>query len=234
MRQIGYRSLKALMNKVYEDLNLQSQVRVGAVLTWMAEALEQIGATLQYQETFVDVEVKDHRIPLPCDFYRLKALTIGGVNLTAEWGTAARHYDLLREGGKRDYNTRNANTFTLHDTYIVTGRRSGKGVMYYYRVVLDEEGYPMVPDLPEYGEALLHYVVMKVKYSSLVAGRTSPQEHEYHRRLWLEAKHAARLAMATPSVADMEAMGRLFNRLVPVISDHYQLYRTSSLPQQTF
>ena len=229
MRYYKYISIKTIIAKVYEDLNAQLELRTGAIITWIGEALEYINATLQYEEYRDVITVKEHKAKLPCDFYSLKALSINGINLTRDLSIPSGHYsNLYRENNRTDYNARNNLTFHILDDEIIFGIRNGNGFIYYYRIITDNDGFPMIPDIVEYREAMLNYVVYKAKYASFIAGKLDANTFDYIKNKWLASLHSARIAISMPDVSTIESIGKAYNRMIPVMNDNYKLYRYSA------
>lgn len=229
MRYFKYISIKSIIAKVYEDLNTQLELRTGAIITWIGEGLEHINATLQYEEYRDIIQVKNHKAKLPCDFYSLKAISINGINMTRDLSIPSGHYaNLYIENNFTDYNARNNLTFHIIEDEIITGIKNGNGFIYYYRIITDEDGYPMIPDIIEYKEALFNYVVYKAKYASFIAGKIPGNIFEYIKQQWLASKQSALMAINMPDVSTVVSIGKAFNRMVPAISDNYNLNRYSA------
>jgi hypothetical protein len=229
VKSFKYISINSIIAKVYEDLNAQIELRIGAIITWACEALEHINATFQYLEKYEKIQIIDHKAKLPCDFFKIKALSVNGYALTADHSTPSGFYHYFnKENIKSDYRAKSHTSFTIYEDEIITGIKSGKGILYYYSIVLDEDGFPMIPDIIEYKEAIFNYIVYKAKFASFVAGKISASECDYFKNNWLSSKHSARIAINIPDIPTMESIGKSFNRLIPKMNDNYNLYKYSS------
>jgi len=55
--------------------------------------------------------------------------------------------------------------------WIVTNKRKGFIKLAYKAIATDERGYPLIPDLTSYQEAIYWYVVMKLSFSKWYKGK---------------------------------------------------------------
>jgi hypothetical protein len=67
-------------------------------------------------------------------------------------------------------------TYFIKPGWIVVNMPKGYIKLSYKRILTDEKGYPVIPDLPSYQEAVYWYVVMKLQFpkflnSSMVGKR---------------------------------------------------------------
>ena len=53
-------------------------------------------------------------------------------------------------------------TYFIKPGWLVTNMPKGYIKLSYKRIMLDEKGYPVIPDVPSYLEAVYWYVVMKL------------------------------------------------------------------------
>jgi hypothetical protein len=54
--------------------------------------------------------------------------------------------------------------------WIVTNKRKGYIKLAYKAIATDERGYPLIPDLTSYQEAVYWYVVMKLTFPKYING----------------------------------------------------------------
>ena len=66
-----YTSFKNILNKLYRDLNLTTEINESHVLEWCAEILAKIGAYAQYEEINAVLQLTDGKVELPCNFDKL-------------------------------------------------------------------------------------------------------------------------------------------------------------------
>ena len=70
MSNIPYTSIDRILSKIARDYP-SVEINESDVVEWTSEALEAIGAVLQYEEAVAFIEVKNHQCSLPNNFYKL-------------------------------------------------------------------------------------------------------------------------------------------------------------------
>jgi len=63
--------------------------------------------------------------------------------------------------------------------WIVTNQRHGFIKLAYKAIATDERGYPLIPDLSSYQEAIYWYVVMKLTFPKWLGGKLSGGNSKY-------------------------------------------------------
>ena len=91
-----YISLKAIMEQVYADNGYQFELPWIDCMQWAEEALNLIGHPRQYIRKVTghkdnpDLDIKDYRAHLPCDFYSLEQVAVNG--MPAEYSGNTFHH----------------------------------------------------------------------------------------------------------------------------------------------
>ena len=100
--------------------------------------------------------------------------------------------------------------------YIVTNVKDGFIKMCYDVYNLDEDGYPLVPDIASYKEALYWYVTMKLKYPEYLRGSLNRDVFYDIRRSWNFYRQQAYAEALMPNNADeMESIKNTWLRMFP-------------------
>lgn len=137
-----------------------------------------------------------------------------GVNLMKY---ADRHYH-----GKRF----NKPEYFIKPGWIVTNKQKGYVKLSYKAVATDERGYPLIPDLSSYQEAIYWYVVMKLTFpkfmtgklsggNSKYAGKYSAQSYFYTQQQWNFYRNQAYAEAMMPTADDMQNIKNDWNKLIP-------------------
>ena len=134
-----------------------------------------------------------------------------------------------------EYNTLKTDyepVYALKPGHVMINTQSGYLNLSYMGVPVDDDGYPMVPELPSFMEAIYWYVTMKLKYPEYLQGRLRQDIYYDIRRSWnFYCKQAYGDAMM-PNKDELETIKNQWNRLVPEQSEHDQFYTTSGRAQQ--
>lgn len=136
------------------------------------------------------------------------------------------------------YNNISANTngdlglkYSLKPGYIMTNMKDGYIRLSYDAMYTDENGYPMVPDLISYVEALYWYITMKLKYPDYLSGRMNREIYYDIRRSWnFYCKQAYGDSMM-PTPDEMETIKNVWTKLVPDVYANESAYNNIGEPQ---
>jgi hypothetical protein len=129
----------------------------------------------------------------------------------------------------------NNNTFTLKYAikpgFIMTSMPTGFLKISYDAIYTDQNGYPMIPDMISYVEAIYWYILMKLKYPEYLGGRLNREVYYDIRRSWnFYCKQAYGEAMM-PNEDEMETIKNNWNRLIPDMNANFNSYDTLGDPQ---
>lgn len=220
MENIKFISAKAIIAKLYSDYNLQLEVRIADIMEWVGEATEWIGSSLQYVDKVIEKEVHDHRVYLPCDLVHIKQVLLNNKVINYSNHTILMTIQDEDDPKRNTYNTRESTYNIQNNCLLISSKRDAKVRIYYLGLNTDEEGFPMIVDNLRYIEAVIAYIMFKVKNAELFSGRITPQEAEYYRVNWEKGRVRAGSYLSMPSPEQAYSIGLQFQRLIPFISSH--------------
>ncbi len=113
-------SSKAILAKLYRDLDLNSEINEISVTEWIAEALAMIGAYSQYNEISECLELKNGKAKLPCGFDKLVDINWMGHPIYWATNTNSTNYQCHDCGIPTCQNGRCDKTFYINDSFIIT------------------------------------------------------------------------------------------------------------------
>ena len=107
--------------------------------------------------------------------------------------------------------------------WIVTSMPKGYIKLAYKRIMLDEKGYPVIPDVPSYIEAVYWYVVMKLQFpkflkSSMVGKQrinAEANKYNYVQQQWHFYRKQAYAECMMPDAGEMRAIKNDWTKLIP-------------------
>lgn len=165
-------SSKAIIAKIFRDVKPPDANWVTDAIEWIGEALDEIGAGAQLidKETSPGfgypeyLKIVNHKGILPCDLYTITQVTHNNRPIypkTSSYST--QKYDYDNYGNIILTTDKNASLKEFYDikgNYIVTGFSDSAVNILYKGFSVDEDGFPMVPDMIEFKRALTWYVRM--------------------------------------------------------------------------
>ena len=207
-----YTKCESVIAKIMADADMsEKNIRVTDIREWIFEAVEKIGAPVQYvqKESGDDCvpvfEIHENQIPIPDDLESLTsvAYSVDGTN----WMQARKdessfklkanahknpsytpqqpprqplithRSQLLGINGSTAVlnvlNNKNVNepTYWIKPGWIVFNKDKGFVKLSYKAIATDERGYPLIPDLASYQEAIYWYVMMKLNFPKFLKGQ---------------------------------------------------------------
>lgn len=132
--------------------------------------------------------------------------------------------DLTQPGGSTT-NTRDY-TYVINDNYIKTNIETGYLMISYQAIPTDGDGYPMVPDIISFHEAIYWYVNMKLMYPQWRMGQVRDAVYYDARRSWNYYCKQAYGDALMPDRDEMESVKNTWLKLVPEINSHDNFFNT--------
>ena len=119
--------------------------------------------------------------------------------------------------------------------WLVTNKSKGFIKLAYKAIAVDERGYPLIPDLTSYQEAIYWYVVMKLSFpkwyngglggNSKYAQKYAANMFQYTQQQWNFYRNQAYAEAMMPTADDMRAIKNEWNRLVPEFESDDTFFR---------
>ena len=263
----NYTKCESVIAKIMADLD-SSEVkqRMSDIREWIFEAVDKIGAPMQYisKESGVEgnpiLQIQDRQVPMPSDLVVLDGVAF---SLTPEgpWVPMSTTTGIFHDT-KRHHNhphhhpeapmmykwpTTQSQFYTINNIkyinrmfgngklekpeyfikpgWIVTNQKKGFIKLAYKAIAVDERGYPLIPDLTSYQEAIYWYVVMKLTFPKFMSGKLggnskfaqkyAAQSYFYTQQQWNFYRNQAYAEAMMPTADDMQNIKNDWNKLIP-------------------
>ena len=128
--------------------------------------------------------------------------------------------------------------------WIVLNKENGYVKLAYKAIAVDERGYPLIPDLTSYQEAIYWYVVMKLTFpkwfggklggSSKYAQKYAANTYQYTQQQWNFYRNQAYAEAMMPTADDMRAIKNEWNKLIPEWDADDTFFKDSNKAQITY
>lgn len=124
--------------------------------------------------------------------------------------------------------------YSIKPGYIMTNIPTGYLKLSYHANPTDEDGYPLIPNMPSYFEACYWYVVMKLKYPDWLNGTLTSEKYYHMQRSWnFYCKQAYGDSLA-PNYDEMESIKNTWLKIYPEVNDHSTFYSTTGERQHIY
>lgn len=224
-------SSKAVIAKIYNDLNIQEEGRFASIVEWIGEALELVGCTDNLESKTAVISINNYRGVLPCDFEYEIAIKHDGVNIVYN---SSLQKDLLHELFENNsQNTFHPNThsYSINFPYINYTLRDCDIELLYKGLRIDGEGLPLVPDLIQFKEGCVLYVMSKFTMAKYNSGKVGYNEYKAIKEEAMKMLDKAASHIQMPNPAKMQSIAQRWQRLIPNILDFEQSFITANALQ---
>lgn len=112
-------------------------------------------------------------------------------------------------------------TYWIKPGWIVFNKQEGKVKLSYKAVATDERGYPLIPDLASYQEAIYWYVMMKLNFPKFIKGQLGGRVkfnqniYFYLQQQWNFYRNQAYAESMMPNEGEMTNIKNEWTKLIP-------------------
>lgn len=258
-----YTKCESVIAKIMADSDMsEKNIRITDIREWIFEAVEKIGAPVQYvqKESGVDgvpiFYVKEYQIPIPDDLESLTAVAYSTTG--SDWIPCRKsestfkdfecdvnpkyhhipeqkmaykfmhHRSQLTEINRSEAmmqriknNKIDEPTYWIKPGWIVFNKEQGKVKLSYKAIATDERGYPLIPDLASYQEAIYWYVMMKLNFPKFIKGQLGGKVkfnqniYFYIQQQWNFYRNQAYAESMMPNESEMTSIKNEWTKLIP-------------------
>jgi hypothetical protein len=259
MQIAKYTSIKSVLERVYSDTGFNYEIPHEDLILWTVEVMDLIGYPLSYVPKIMGYKMDsaydftEYRVPIPCDFHSLSAITVNGVpaipasdsfhnlmdgNCCGITSVPAEVQDLFYsnftdvvyspQAGTINYQATVGSlplvTFSMNDSWITFNVKEGKVCMAYMAFPIDEDGFPLIPDDTKYKRAVTNYLIHKVDYILWRRGIISDKVFQKSEMEYTWAIGSATSHLKVPDVHQMELIKRSIIRLIPKFDSYNSFF----------
>lgn len=209
-----YISIKEVLDNLLDNPLLQD-LTLERVVNYTIDFIRKVGMPKVYIEKIANLEVKEYRALLPCDFHKMIQVRTfkEGCNQTFRSSTDNFHFS----NNKRDSHDF---TYKLQGQVIYTSMKNGTIEIAYQAIPVDCDGYPMIADNSSFREALELYITKK-RYKVLFdIGKIRGDVYSSTCQDYAFAVGQAQTSLIMPTIDEMESITNSWNTLIPRVTEH--------------
>ena len=229
-----YVSIFNVVEKLYRDYEHTEELDIWDVIEWAAEALEFIGAGQQYERRVAELILSNYTTLLPCNYHSHPVVSYNGNPMVYATGAFAPMKTSTSSNSTNTVNSIEVSSstfptsgnvaqnnllneqFYIKDNVLVASIPTGTLLMDYKAILTDNEGYPKIPDLVSYKEAVAKYVQMKLDHRDWRRKRLTGDIYSESKKDWNWYCGQARAAGHFPDLAYAESIKNQWVRLKPI------------------
>lgn len=232
-----YISVKTIIAKLYRGLQLKEEEAFVDFIEHCAEALDFIHVYPQYTIKTDKLNIINYKAELPHDFIQIQAVEHDGYSLRYSsniFGPQDEHYsphyltpysynqkkieNAVFVDPERINYFGNKDSVIIENGYIKTSFKEGEINISYIGMVMDCEGYPMVPDNVSFIEALYWYCTYKYLYPKALNSEIASKFYEDAYNKWQYYCNQAGAEAMMPDLITLENIKRAFISLKPTLN----------------
>lgn len=131
--------------------------------------------------------------------------------------------------------------YFLKPGWLVVNKDKGYIKLSYKALAVDQRGYPLIPDLSSYQEAVYWYVVMKLNFPKFLNGKlggkgvnSAAQTYNYLQNQWHFYRNQAYAEAMMPTADDMKNIKNDWNKLIPEWDSDETFFKHQGEPQMAY
>lgn len=131
-------------------------------------------------------------------------------------------------------------TYWIKPGWIVLNKEKGLVKLSYKAIATDERGYPLIPDLASYQEAVYWYVMMKLNFPKFLTGslggrvKFSQNTYFYIQQQWNFYRNQAYAESMMPNEGEMRSIKNEWTKLIPDWDSDDTLFKNVGSRQLNF
>jgi hypothetical protein len=222
-------SVGKMISKIYRDLRLSDPQFELDAIEWVGEAVAHIGTGVTFQTRTLSSTVVDYRVEMPSDLFRLQE-----VFLRDAQGNLRPISD--SHGSRIPDSELGIESYVRQGRYLHFTFETGEVELVYDGIAVDEEGYPLIPDDPEFTNAFLWYIMRQM----MVGGWEHPNRQitfEKADEMWQRYCRQARVKSQIPSISEYENFYQNWVHMVPMVNrreSHFSSTKSNAIYGRVF
>ena len=213
-------NIRRIMDRITRQ-KLMRDIPLETVVEHTVDFIELLGTPGLYLDKIAEVEVKDWRGPLPCDFNQMRQVRAkdkNGVFVTYRYSDDSFH--LSRD--KNPMQLHGDFTYTLQGMVIFTSTKDVKLEISYRAFAVDEDGFPLLPDNASFLRGLEAYIKMKWLEQKYEEGSLPQAVMDRVDREYVWAVGDAQSEFSRLSLDQAETLFNSFKTLLPRNNEHWK------------
>lgn len=160
-------------------------------------------------------------------------------NLRKTLSTLINQYTICSTNGKAHNliggtNFSNTVQYDIKPMYLISNVPEGFVKISYHAIFTDDEGMPMIPDIPSYFEAIYWYVAMKLYYPKYLVGDIPQHVYYDMKRSYNFYRKQAYAESLMPNIDEMADIKHTWHTLVPEVDEDKTFFSTTGDRQEVY
>ena len=213
---VKYTSIKVILDNLLDNPLLQD-LSLERAVNYAVRFIKVVGMPSIFIEKTEKIEIEDYRGKLPCDFYEM--IQVRGLSNKNEetqvfrYSTDSFH---MSSNKSRDYDL----TYKLQGNCIFTSIKEGTIEIAYRAILVDEDGFPLIPENGTFENALELYIKKHYFTTLFELGKINGQVLQHAEQEYAWAVGQAQSDLVRPSIDQLQAFTNSWNTLIQRTNEH--------------
>ena len=231
----GYISIRQIMDDIREH-PLLKDINLERVVNYTYHFLRIVGAPRLFVDKVEEIEVKNYRAKLPCDF--IEVIQIRDINGNPFLYTTDNFHESTNKTPQNQYKCYIDNfqyqnlTYKIQGNVIFTSVENCIIEIAYKALVVDEDGFPMLPDNSPFIRALEAYIKVQQFTILFDTSKISGQVLQNAQQEYAWAVGQAESDLRRMNVDQMQSLTNLWNTLLPRVNEHRNGFKTMNIQEK--
>lgn len=212
-------------NPLLQDLSLERAVN------YAVRFIQKVGMPSIFIEKTQEIKIENYRGILPCDFYEMiQARLISNDCNGQSYGVFRYSTDSFHMSPNK---TKDIDlTYKLQGNCIFTSIKEGTVEIAYRAFLVDEDGFPLIPENGSFEEALELFIKVKHLTIQFELGKISQQvlQHAEQQYAWAVGQASSDLVM--PSIDQLQSFTNSWNTLVQRTTEHSTGFKNNGIQER--
>lgn len=226
---VNYISIKEVLDNILAHPLLQD-VSLERAVNYAQQFIRIVGMPNMFIEKTEQLEIKDYRALLPCDFYEMIQVRtlVQNCDKQLEQTFVYSTDDFHMSPYKQD----SGFCYKLQGNCIITSVKEGPIEISYRAIAVDDEGYPLIPDNASFIRALELYIKKQAFTILFDLQKINANVYQNVQQEYAWAVGQAQTSLVMPTIDQMQAFTNSWNTLVSRATEHSRGFRTNSVQEK--
>lgn len=222
-QSINYISIYPIINSVLSTFDSED-VTFSEMVEYCSDVMEWLASVEFKENNFEEISIKNYRGELPCNIYQIEGVKDKVTGLPYIESTNVFHEE-------QEEQSEVIHSYSIKRNYIFTNVKKTEIIVAYKSFMLDDEGFPLIPNDISFREALRYHLLFRIGEKLNLLDRFSDRKLEKieQNRNWYIGQ-----AQSKAKTPDPEKMAHISNQMSRLIHDtfaHSTFYKHLNKPQ---
>lgn len=220
-----YTSIRLIIDKIMRH-PLMADLSLESIVDYTIDFMRIVGSPAIFEDKVTQLEIKEYRAALPCDYYNVTQVKYCGNNGATFRSTTDSFYPSASVDNAVNL------TYKIQGNLIYTSIREGVIELAYTAISVDSDGYPLIPDNSSFTRALELYIKKQWFTILFDLGKISQASLQNTQQEYAWSVGDCQSEFTRLSIDEAESFYNSWRSLIVRTSEHTNGFRYSGTPEK--